>query len=66
MLLVRDDERQLRRVSECLSHTGGNILCTGAGQGLDVIRCQYHRWAWTLQGQLREVPSRKGFGALAQ
>src|SRR5207342_2349377 len=28
------------------------------------IRCPYHRWAWTLDGALREVPSRKGFGTL--
>jgi hypothetical protein len=25
----------------------------------------YHRWCWGLDGRLREVPSRKGFGVLA-
>ena len=63
VLLVRDDERQLRAYQNVCRHRG-NILCSGTGQGLEVIRCQYHRWAWTLKGQLREVPSRKGFGAL--
>jgi hypothetical protein len=31
---------------------------------LTELRCGFHRWAWTLDGRLHEVPSRKGFGAL--
>lgn len=63
VLVVRDSTGRLRAYQNVCRHRG-NILCSGAGQGLDVIRCQYHRWAWSLEGQLREVPSRKGFGAL--
>jgi len=28
------------------------------------LRCPFHRWTWDLAGHLREVPSRRGFGAL--
>src|SRR5919205_1143130 len=42
----------------------GNALCQGSGTGLTELRCPYHRWAWNLQGRLREVPSRNGFGRL--
>lgn len=63
VLIVRDSQGQLRAYQNVCRHRG-NILCSGTGGGLDVIRCQYHRWAWTLEGRLREVPSRKGFGAL--
>ncbi len=63
VLIVRDSQGQLRAYQNVCRHRG-NILCSGSGEGLDVIRCKYHRWAWTLEGQLREVPSRKGFGAL--
>ena len=34
------------------------------GHGLEELRCGYHRWCWGLDGRLREVPSRKGFGVL--
>ena len=36
----------------------------GVGGGLTELRCGYHNWTWDLAGKLREVPSRKGFGAL--
>jgi phenylpropionate dioxygenase-like ring-hydroxylating dioxygenase large terminal subunit len=35
----------------------------GEGSGLTELRCGYHRWCWNLEGALKEVPSRKGFGA---
>lgn len=63
VLVLRDDEGRLRAFQNVCLHRG-NILCTGSGEGLDEIRCPYHRWTWDLTGRLREVPSRRGFGAL--
>jgi choline monooxygenase len=61
--IVRDGDGVLRAFQNVCRHRG-NALCEGAGGGLTEIRCRYHRWAWELDGRLREVPSRKGFGAL--
>jgi phenylpropionate dioxygenase-like ring-hydroxylating dioxygenase large terminal subunit len=63
VLIVRGDDGELRAFQNVCRHRG-NMLCTGSGSGLGELRCGYHRWAWDLQGRLREVPSRKGFGAL--
>jgi choline monooxygenase len=63
VLIVRDDAGVLRAFQNVCRHRG-NALCEGAGSGLSELRCRYHRWAWELDGRLREVPSRKGFGAL--
>jgi choline monooxygenase len=63
VLLVRDDDGELRGFQNVCRHRG-NELCSGAGSGLSEIRCTYHRWTWDLRGRLREVPSRKGFGRL--
>jgi choline monooxygenase len=62
VVIVRDDG-VLRAFQNVCRHRG-NALCDGAGSGLTELRCRYHRWAWHLDGRLREVPSRKGFGTL--
>ncbi|MCU0311880.1 MAG: aromatic ring-hydroxylating dioxygenase subunit alpha [Acidimicrobiales bacterium] len=61
VLVVRGDDGTLRAFQNVCRHRG-MVLCTGSGSGLDELRCPYHRWAWDLEGTLREVPSRKGFG----
>ncbi len=63
VLIVRDDDGELRAFQNVCLHRG-NELCSGEGQDRTEIRCNYHRWAWNLKGELREIPSRKGFGPL--
>ncbi len=63
VIIVRGDDGTLRAFQNVCLHRG-NQLCEGSGTGLSEIRCPYHRWAWGLDGALREVPSRKGFGVL--
>lgn len=63
VLIVRDTDGVLRAYQNVCRHRG-NQLCQGSGGGLTELRCGYHRWSWDLTGRLREVPSRKGFGAL--
>ena len=63
ILVVRGDDGELRAFQNACRHRG-NLICQGSGQGLEELRCGYHRWAWDLQGRLREVPSRKGFAPL--
>ncbi len=57
------DDGELRAFQNVCRHRG-NALCTGAGSQLRELRCGYHGWTWDLQGALRRVPHRKGFGAL--
>jgi nitrite reductase/ring-hydroxylating ferredoxin subunit len=62
-IVLRDGEGRLRAFQNVCRHRG-NTLCDGHQRGLSELRCPYHRWAWELDGRLREVPSRRGFGAL--
>jgi choline monooxygenase len=63
VLVVRGDDGVLRAFQNACRHRG-NSLCEGMAAGLTELRCPFHRWTWDLAGQLREVPSRRGFGAL--
>jgi phenylpropionate dioxygenase-like ring-hydroxylating dioxygenase large terminal subunit len=63
VLIVRGDDGELRAFQNVCLHRG-NELCNGAGTGRTEIRCVYHRWCWDLDGRLREIPSRKGFGVI--
>ena len=63
ILVVRGDDGELRAFQNACRHRG-NTICTGTGKGLEELRCPYHRWAWTTEGTLSEVPSRKWFGQL--
>ena len=57
VIIVRGDDGELRGFQNVCRHRG-NALCQGSGSGLTELRCGYHRWAWDLDGQLREIPSR--------
>jgi choline monooxygenase len=63
ILIVRGSDGELRAFQNVCLHRGSE-LCDGHQEGLTEIRCPFHRWSWDLEGRLREVPSRKGFGAL--
>lgn len=62
-VVVRGEDGSLRAFQNVCRHRG-NTLCDGNRQGLTELRCPYHRWAWDLEGALKEVPSRRGFGDL--
>jgi choline monooxygenase len=62
VLVVRGDDGELRAFLNSCPHRA-SAICTGAGSGLEELRCPFHRWAWDFDGNLREVPSRKGFGS---
>lgn len=64
VLIVRGDDGELRAFQNVCRHRG-NTLCTGSGQGITELRCVFHRWSWDLEGRLREVPSRRGFGGIS-
>ena len=63
VLIVRADDGSLRAYQNACRHRG-NTLCAGSGSDLRELRCGYHGWTWGLDGALKRVPNRKGFGAL--
>ena len=64
VVIVRDDGGSLRAYQNACRHRG-NTLCVGSGSELRELRCGYHGWTWGLDGTLKRVPNRKGFGALS-
>jgi phenylpropionate dioxygenase-like ring-hydroxylating dioxygenase large terminal subunit len=62
VLIVRGRDGVLRAFQNACKHRG-NVLCTGAGQGLKNLRCAYHGWMYDLRGELTGIPSHRGFGA---
>jgi len=64
VLVVRGDDGVLRAFQNACLHRG-SAICEGTGAGLNELRCPFHRWSYSLDGRLREVPSRREFGTLA-
>ncbi len=62
VVVVRGDDGALRAFQNVCRHRGNSLVC-GEGRSMSELRCGYHRWCWDLQGTLKEVPSRRGFGA---
>ncbi len=63
VIVLRAADGGLRAFQNVCRHRG-NVLVCGEGRDRTELRCGYHRWCWDLDGRLREVPSRRGFGAL--
>jgi choline monooxygenase len=63
VLIVHGSDGVLRAFQNTCRHRG-NSLCVGTGSGLRELKCGYHGWTWDLEGILRRVPARKGFGSL--
>ena len=61
VLVVRGDDGELRAFENACRHRA-SVICEGTGEGLEALRCPFHRWTWDLAGRLREVPSRRQFG----
>jgi choline monooxygenase len=54
-LIVRDGNGELRGMHNVCRHRAGP-LATCDGRGAKALRCRYHGWTYTLEGQLRSAP----------
>ncbi len=61
MLVVRDENEQLRAFKNVCRHRGSRLL-SGSGQCKQAIRCRYHGWTYKLDGSLIGVPEGLAFG----
>jgi Rieske 2Fe-2S family protein len=55
VLVVRDDEGELRAFRNVCRHRGSRLL-SGSGECPKAIRCRYHGWTYRLDGELIGVP----------
>jgi choline monooxygenase len=55
VLVVRDDEGELRAFRNVCRHRGSRLL-SGSGECKKAIRCRYHGWTYRMDGQLIGVP----------
>jgi choline monooxygenase len=63
VLVVRDDEGEVRAFRNVCRHRGSKLL-TGAGACKRAIRCRYHGWTYRLDGSLIGVPEHRTFSGL--
>ena len=59
ILVLRDDEGELRAFQNACRHRG-TLLLKGSGCGLTEVRCRYHHWCFDLKGHLRGVSRAPG------
>jgi len=62
VLIVRDEQRELRAFQNTCLHRGSRLL-DGEGNTAE-IRCRYHGWRYSLDGKLAHVPRPEGFESL--
>jgi len=55
LLIVRDDEGQIRALSASCRHRGSELM-TGHGNCRKIV-CPYHAWTYSLEGKLLGTPS---------
>ena len=60
VLVVRDEENQLRAFKNVCRHRGSRLL-SGSGQCKAAIRCRYHGWTYRLDGSLIGIPEGLSF-----
>lgn len=56
VLLVRDEDHQLRAFANTCRHGGHELLACGASTSRGVVQCPYHAWSYGLDGALRIAP----------
>jgi choline monooxygenase len=63
VLVVRDDEGELRAFRNVCRHRGSRLL-SGSGECKKAIRCRYHGWTYRMDGELIGVPEGRRIAGL--
>ncbi|GAB5459043.1 MAG: aromatic ring-hydroxylating dioxygenase subunit alpha [Henriciella sp.] len=59
-IIIRTGKQEFKAFPNACMHRG-RALCDTHKKGLTVLRCPFHGWMWSLEGQLREVPCQWDF-----
>lgn len=62
-LVVRVAENEYKAYYNACLHRARKLR-EARGKALDEIRCQFHGWAWNLDGTLKQIPCAYDFGGL--
>lgn len=60
IIIVRNQDGALRAFYNTCRHRGAPVVKDAAGR-CNLLRCQYHSWAYDLDGELRQVPDEHDF-----
>ncbi len=60
-LIVRTDDGELKAYANACMHRGTQLKPPGSCGFSKELRCPFHGWRWSLEGQLIEVPQRWDF-----
>jgi phenylpropionate dioxygenase-like ring-hydroxylating dioxygenase large terminal subunit len=63
VVMVRGADTKIRIFLNRCMHKGAQLVGDGAGTVRGALRCGYHGWTYGLDGSLRGVPARQGYGA---
>ena len=63
MLVLRDEDGELRAFRNVCRHRGSRLL-SGSGQCGKAIRCRYHGWTYRTDGELIGVPEGRSIARL--
>ena len=64
-IIVRTAEDKFKAFPNACMHRG-RALCDDHRKGLRVIRCPFHGWSWSLEGELKEVPCEWDFPTVSK
>ncbi len=60
VLIVRSNDGQIRAFYNTCQHRGAPLTFEGKG-AVDRLRCQFHSWTYSLEGELIGIPGRRDF-----
>ena len=64
LVILRDDEGEIRVFVNACRHRGARLLEGAEGSCKRTITCRYHAWSYSLNGSLVHVPNEEVFGGL--
>lgn len=64
-IIVRTAADKVKAYPNSCMHRG-RALCDADRKGLKVIRCPFHGWSWSLDGELKEVPCQWDFPSVTE
>jgi choline monooxygenase len=56
VVVVRDQDNQIRAFVNVCRHRGAEIVLEGSRGNRNSLQCHYHAWTWGLDGRLRAAP----------
>lgn len=63
-IFIRDQHSQLRCFFNVCQHRGNRLVADADCGNRAMLKCQFHSWAWNIDGTIKAVPDRDSFPQL--